>query len=88
MVAFFVNPPEGAEHGLKLIESKIRHHIYFKNFWKIATFMLSQKKISSQNSNSRSFLESWNQNPKITRENSKTWHFSIIKAKFKFSDKN
>ena len=49
MVAFFVNPPEGAEHGLKLIESKIRHHIYFKNFWKIATFMLGQKKFSSQN---------------------------------------
>ena len=43
MVAFFVNPPEGAEHGLKLIESKIRHHIYFKNFWKVATFMLGQK---------------------------------------------
>ena len=43
MVAFFVNPPEGAEHGLKLIESKIRHHIYFKNFWKIATFMLGKK---------------------------------------------
>ena len=31
-VAFFVNQPEGAEHGLKLIESKIRHHFYFKNF--------------------------------------------------------
>ena len=46
---FFVNPPEGAEHGLKLIELKIRHHIYFQNFWKIATFMLGQKKFSSQN---------------------------------------
>ena len=44
MVAFFVNPPEGTEHGLKLIELKIWHHIYFKNFWKIATFMLGQKK--------------------------------------------
>ena len=32
MVAFFINPPEGAEHGLKLIQSKIRHHIYFENF--------------------------------------------------------
>ena len=28
--------------------------------------------------NSRLFLESWNQNPKITRDNSKTWHFSFI----------
>ena len=37
MVEFFVNPPKGAEHGLKLIESKIRHHIYFKNFLKIVT---------------------------------------------------
>ena len=49
LVSFIVNPPEGAEHGLKLIESKIRHHIYFKNFWKIATFMLGLKKFSSQN---------------------------------------
>ena len=40
MVAFFVNPPEGAEHGLKLIQSKIWDHIYFKNFWKIASVML------------------------------------------------
>ena len=32
MVAFFVNPPEGAKHGLKLIKSKIWHHIYFKNY--------------------------------------------------------
>ena len=49
MVAFFVNPLEDAEHGLKLIKSKIQHHIYFKNFWKIATFILGQKKVSSQN---------------------------------------
>ena len=49
MVAFFVNSPDGAEHGLKLIESKIRYHIYLKNFWKIATFMLDQKKFSTQN---------------------------------------
>ena len=26
----FVNPPEGPEHGLKVIKSKLRHHIYFK----------------------------------------------------------
>ena len=42
MVAFFVNSPEGAKDGLKLIESKIWHHIYLhqpsKNtfFWKVA----------------------------------------------------
>ena len=49
MVAFFVNPPEGTEHGLKLIESKIWHHIYFKTFWKVATLMLGQREITSQN---------------------------------------
>ena len=27
-VAFFVNPSKGTEHGLKLIESKIRKRIY------------------------------------------------------------
>ena len=27
MVVFFVNPPEGAEHALKLIQ--IRRHVYF-----------------------------------------------------------
>ena len=49
MAAFFANPPGGAEHGLKLIELKIQQQIYFKNFWKLATFMLSQKKISGKN---------------------------------------
>ena len=49
MVAFFVNPPEDAKHGLKLNELKIWHQIYFKNFWKIVTFMLGPKKFSSQN---------------------------------------
>ena len=49
MVAFFVNPPEGAEHGLKHIESKIGHHNYFKNFLKIATLMLDRKRFLSQN---------------------------------------
>ena len=43
---------------------------------------------NSKMTNSRSFLESWNQNPKITRDDLKTWHFSSIKAKSKFSDKN
>ena len=32
MEEFFVNAPESTEHGLKLIESKIRHHVDFKNF--------------------------------------------------------
>ena len=32
VVAFFVNPPEGADHTLKCVESKIRHHFYYKNF--------------------------------------------------------
>ena len=49
MVAFFVNPPEGSEDGLKLIKSKIWHNIYFKNFEKVATFMLVWKRNSSQN---------------------------------------
>ena len=29
-MAFFVNPPEGVEHGPKHMESKIEQHIYFK----------------------------------------------------------
>ena len=48
-VAFFVNPPEGAGHGQNVVKSKIGQHFYFKNFWKVATFMLGQKKFSSQN---------------------------------------
>ena len=48
-VGCFVNPPEGAEHGLKHIESKIGHHNYFKNFLKIATLMLDRKRFLSQN---------------------------------------
>ena len=56
MVAFFVNPPEGAEHGLKLIQSKIQHHIYFKNFWKIATFMLGQKNFQVKINSSIDFV--------------------------------
>ena len=31
---FFVNPPEGADHSLKCVESKIRRHFYYKNFSK------------------------------------------------------
>ena len=42
-VEFFVNPPEGPEHGLKLSKLKIWNHIYFKNFWKIAFLMVGQK---------------------------------------------
>jgi len=49
MVVFFVNPPEGAEHSLKCIESKIGQRIYFKNFLKVATLLLGQKKFSSEN---------------------------------------
>ena len=49
MVAFLVNPPEGTEHGPKLIEPKIQHHIYFKSFQKVATFMLGWKKNLNQN---------------------------------------
>ena len=56
MLAFFVNPPEAAEHGLKLIESKIWHHIYFKNFWKIATFMLGKKKFQVKINSSIDFV--------------------------------
>ena len=48
MVAFLVNPPEGAEHGLKLIKSKIQQLIFFEIFWKVAIFMLDQKKFQSQ----------------------------------------
>ena len=29
---FLENPPDGAGHGLKCIESKNRQHFYFKNF--------------------------------------------------------
>ena len=46
---FFVNPPEGAEHDEKCVKSIIRQHFYFKNFWKVVTFMLGQKQISSEN---------------------------------------
>ena len=56
MVAFFVNTPEAAEHGLKLIESKIRHNICFKNFWKIATFMLDQKNFQVKINSSIDFI--------------------------------
>jgi hypothetical protein len=31
-VAFFVNPPEGVEHGQKCVESKNRQHFDFKIF--------------------------------------------------------
>ena len=41
--------PEGTEHGLKCIETKIWQHIYYENFWKLATFMIGWKKILSQN---------------------------------------
>ena len=33
-VEFFVNSPEGADHSLKCVKLKIRHHCYFANFWK------------------------------------------------------
>ena len=45
---FFVNPPEGADHSLKCVQSKIQHHFCFKNFWKWAALMLCRKKISSK----------------------------------------
>ena len=45
MVAFFVYSPEGTKHGLNIIKSKIHQHIYFQIFWKIATFILGQKKV-------------------------------------------
>ena len=32
VVDFFVNPPEGVEHGQKSVESKNGQHFYFKNF--------------------------------------------------------
>ena len=48
-VAFLVNPLEGAQHGLKLIQLKIQQHIYFKNFLKVATFIFGPKNFSSQN---------------------------------------
>ena len=32
MVAFFINPPEGAEHSLKCAKSKIGQRFYFKIF--------------------------------------------------------
>ena len=44
MVAFFVNPPEGVEHNLKCIKSKISQQIHFKNISKVATLLLGQKK--------------------------------------------
>ena len=59
MVAFFVNPPEGADHSLKCVESKIRHHFYFKNFFKLTTFLLDQKKFSSKINSAEYFLELW-----------------------------
>ena len=55
-MALFANPPEGAEHGLKLIVSKIRHHICFKDFWKIATFILGQKKFQVKTNSSIDFV--------------------------------
>ena len=55
-VDFFVNPPEGAEHGLKLIQLKIWHHICFKNFWKEATFMLGQKNFQVKINSSINFV--------------------------------
>ena len=48
-MAFIVNPPEGADHSLKCIELKIGQHFYFKNFLKVPTLLLGQKKFSSQN---------------------------------------
>ena len=44
-LAFFVNPLEGTDHSLKTIAWKIQHHIYFKDFSKVTTFMLDQKKV-------------------------------------------
>ena len=56
MVAFYVNPPEGSEYRVKLIKSKIWHHIYFKDFWKVATFMHDQKKIQVKINSSINFI--------------------------------
>ena len=32
VASFFVNPPEGIEHGQKYVESKNGQDFYFKNF--------------------------------------------------------
>ena len=38
-VFIFVNTPEGTDHSLKWIESKIGQHFYFKSFLKVANNM-------------------------------------------------
>ena len=48
-VEFFENPPEGAEHSLKYSELKIGQLFDFKNFLKVPTLLLGQKKFLSQN---------------------------------------
>ena len=58
-MAFFAKPPEGADHSLKCAESKIRHHFYFKNFSKLTTFMIGQKKFNLKNNSVEYFLELW-----------------------------
>ena len=42
---FSKNPPDGAGHGLKCIESKKRQHFYFKNFLRPSTLLLYIKKL-------------------------------------------
>ena len=42
--SFFKNPPDGAEHSLKCIESRNRHHFDFKNFLRLSTLLLYEKK--------------------------------------------
>ena len=39
VVAFFVNPPEGIEHGQKCVETKNGHHFDFKNFSDLKLFL-------------------------------------------------
>ena len=39
-----MNPPQGANHGLNYVKWKIGQHFYFKNFWKLANFMLCRKR--------------------------------------------
>ena len=40
---FLKNPPDGAGHGLKCIESKNRQHFYSKNFLRPSTLLLCKK---------------------------------------------
>ena len=43
--SFFKNPPDGAEHSLKCIESRNWRHFHFKHCLRPSTLLLCEKKI-------------------------------------------